>query len=457
MLLRLLRTPLRRLLSRHRLLIVRSGVRKKYLVHPRLGPQELIAPTHVYFYNASWTRIGTKDSLQSLIADTTQIDPSVLQDAANIEQVSVARRMSWAARRVTTRKEDQAYCLLGLFGVNMPMLYGEGDRAFFRLQEEIMKLSDDHSLFAWSSTELGARGLLARSPADFAGCKDVDVTQARWNKKPFAVSNLGLSIQLLMLPWAMDTYFAALDCARAGQRLGIFVRMLPREQRYARVVVGGEDVRAWEARMTAHSAYRDMYVQQRVWGQALVGERFYGFWLRTVFAARGGVPPLHRGEEALGDVMAHGVWDGEKRLLEIPTGQSGTAGVMCVRRDGKATTLKLGMDDEFNPRVQIGGMLASPDAKDSYSFAGRMDPSWMDAPARSMYLHKGDRMMGLLKDGHPWSISIQEGFIPGTKKRGFILDIDRGHHAGVVCDKCNTVSTHSNSPPTWHNLRHMLI
>lgn len=64
--------------------------------------------------------------------------------------VSVAKRMSWAADRVTTKAEDMAYCLMGLFNVSMPLLYGEGGRkAFVRLQEEIMKDSDGQSLFAW--------------------------------------------------------------------------------------------------------------------------------------------------------------------------------------------------------------------------------------------------------------------------------------------------------------------
>jgi len=57
--------------------------------------------------------------------------------------------MYWASKRETTRKEDEAYCLLGLFGVNMPLLYGEGSKAFFRLQQEIIKTADDQSILAW--------------------------------------------------------------------------------------------------------------------------------------------------------------------------------------------------------------------------------------------------------------------------------------------------------------------
>jgi len=60
----------------------------------------------------------------------------------------VAQNMSWEARRQTTRQEDRAYSLMGLFGANMPLLYGEGPRAFIRLQEEIMRTTADQSLFA---------------------------------------------------------------------------------------------------------------------------------------------------------------------------------------------------------------------------------------------------------------------------------------------------------------------
>jgi hypothetical protein len=57
-----------------------------------------------------------------------------------------------AANRETTRPEDLAYSLLGLFGVNMPILYGEGERnAFFRLQVMIFQSFSDHSILAWKA------------------------------------------------------------------------------------------------------------------------------------------------------------------------------------------------------------------------------------------------------------------------------------------------------------------
>jgi hypothetical protein len=69
----------------------------------------------------------------------TGIDGRVLDHRIPIDELSIANRMAWASKRQTTRTEDMAYCLMGMFDVNMPLLYGEGDRAFIRLQEEILK------------------------------------------------------------------------------------------------------------------------------------------------------------------------------------------------------------------------------------------------------------------------------------------------------------------------------
>ncbi|OBT66178.1 hypothetical protein VE03_05090 [Pseudogymnoascus sp. 23342-1-I1] len=423
--------------------------------------QELVAPEHITFYNASWREIGTKASLRIAIAAVTQIDVTMLQKSANLDDYSIARRMSWASRRVTTRKEDMAYCLLGIFNVNMPMLYGEGNRAFNRLQEEIMKDSDDHSLFAWSSSSTDARGLLARSPADFATCASIDATHARWNKEPYAISNLGLKVNLPMLPWAMDTYLAALDCARDGNRLGIFLRMLPRENHYARVMLNGHDLVIFGNGLAQKCTYRDVFVQQRVWGSILAEERFYGFWMRTLLAPIKSKPKPKKkkksgqrantsDDEGFSEVATRGDWDDEKRIFELAVGDSGTAGAIFLRDGDRATTIKVGFDGTFNPRVQVGGNISSPEIgnMDGYSDAARLHPSWMDAPAHSMYLNRGTRLDGLLKDEYPWRISVQNGKIPGTEKMGWIVDVeksdgDRGKDFNRICDGCSSVSNPS--------------
>ena len=142
-----------------------------YSLIPRVSVlEELIAPKHVEFYASDWSFIGTKLQRREQISKITGISAAVL-DHSHDGEIVAANKMSWAAKRETTRSEDRAYCLLGLFGVNMPLLYGEGGaRAFIRLQEEIMRRREDHSLFLWerpfrSDPKLP---LLSTSPAFFA-------------------------------------------------------------------------------------------------------------------------------------------------------------------------------------------------------------------------------------------------------------------------------------------------
>ncbi|KAI6038838.1 heterokaryon incompatibility protein-domain-containing protein, partial [Pisolithus marmoratus] len=111
--------------------------------------QELIAPKRVEFFNKDWVCIGNKRCLAPVLREITGIPCEVLRDGLAAKRLSVAQIMSWAADWRTTRVEDRAYSLMGLFGVNMPMLYGEGKKAFQRLQLEILRVSSDHSIFAW--------------------------------------------------------------------------------------------------------------------------------------------------------------------------------------------------------------------------------------------------------------------------------------------------------------------
>ena len=108
--------------------------------------QELLAPTYVVFLDDRWNELGTKSTLKDLVSEITRISIAHLTD---FKTCSIATKMSWAARRETTRVEDTAYCLMGLFGINMPLLYGEGKNAFFRLQLELIKSYNDESIFAW--------------------------------------------------------------------------------------------------------------------------------------------------------------------------------------------------------------------------------------------------------------------------------------------------------------------
>jgi hypothetical protein len=164
--------------------------------------------------------------------------PGVIKNGrGSLRLFSIASKMSWAAKRTTTRSEDVAYCLLGIFDVNMPLLYGEGStKAFVRLQEEIMKGSDDQSLFAWyrpnASSE--AHGLLAKSPLDFIDSGSVrhisDVND------PHAMTNKGLQITLQMARLGGDFHVALLCCTISGDRVAIVLRRFPSD-RYFRVAL----------------------------------------------------------------------------------------------------------------------------------------------------------------------------------------------------------------------------
>ncbi|CDO68484.1 hypothetical protein BN946_scf184499.g9 [Trametes cinnabarina] len=111
--------------------------------------QELIAPAEVVFYGADWSYLGTKAGLAGAISRVSGVDVDVLTHSRPLSAISVAQRMSWASRRETTREEDRSYSLLGLFGVYIPIVYGEGSNAFYRLQEAILRDIPDQSIFAW--------------------------------------------------------------------------------------------------------------------------------------------------------------------------------------------------------------------------------------------------------------------------------------------------------------------
>jgi hypothetical protein len=85
------------------------------------------------FFNEGWKELGTKANLRQSVSNCTGIPGGVLSKSDGLKNVSIAQRMSWAAKRKTTRLKDRAYCLIGIFSINMPLLYGEGERAFLRL------------------------------------------------------------------------------------------------------------------------------------------------------------------------------------------------------------------------------------------------------------------------------------------------------------------------------------
>ena len=157
--------------------------------------QELLAPSLVVFYDHDWNWLGPLSKHYDAVSNAIGIKREHL---TNSHHASVVQKMSWASRRETTKKEDIAYCLLGLFQVNMSVQYGEGGlKAFIRLQQEISKQSDDESLFTWNDDTMIFTGMFAQSPKAFAGSGDVErflfMSPAR---KPWFMTNKGLAIDL---------------------------------------------------------------------------------------------------------------------------------------------------------------------------------------------------------------------------------------------------------------------
>src|SRR3569833_2163746 len=198
--------------------------------------QELLAPTKIEFYSADWSLVGTRACLQGIVSHVTLIPPSILSDhqgqiRAWLRSCSIAERMRWAARRHTTRTEDIAYSLMGIFDVNMPLLYGEGDKAFERLQQEILRKEEDLSIFAWCNTKgLNSWGMqnrafsphpsrflctevldfnpaLPSAPSRTSALKDLQLptpildTSKPWQQyPPLSITGRGILLTLLVIP-----------------------------------------------------------------------------------------------------------------------------------------------------------------------------------------------------------------------------------------------------------------
>ncbi|KAL4071631.1 heterokaryon incompatibility protein-domain-containing protein [Scleroderma yunnanense] len=194
--------------------------------------QEMIAPSNVQFFNKGWQPLGDKRTLAYTLSHITQVPQYILTDGLSSNRPCVAQIMSWAANRTTTRVEDRAYSLLGLLDVNMPMLYGEGKKAFQRLQLEIIRMSDDQTIFAWGLDRETRRtgSILADDPSFFRGCSKMELMDPddfiQYLKKSipaeelptmeedqfgtFPITNRGIQIWMLLCPYVgSDSVFEA--------------------------------------------------------------------------------------------------------------------------------------------------------------------------------------------------------------------------------------------------------
>ncbi|TKA77916.1 hypothetical protein B0A49_05463 [Cryomyces minteri] len=348
--------------------------------------QELLAPQNIVFYDQDWHPLGTKKSLISVIAQITGIESAIL-DGDSVLKCSIAQRMSWASGRTTTRIEDVAYCLMGLFDVNMPMLYGEGEKAFLRLQEETIRHSDEHSIFAWPALD-DRSGLLAKSPAAFATCRHVKALGSREGHSAYFMTNRGLSIPLDMKPWSADTYLAALHCVDESLRsesalneetcVSIFLRRLADNDQYVRIRMKGlsfvqKECSMWQnkqAHGVAPSTQRiTINVRQDViydGGIDYLTDRIYGFRICT--------PELFERNKNGGELFKVSCqkWNAREKIMTMFPGSYGTVGTLDISKQARVIKIiKLGFDFDFNPVCFLAESSGIDFAKPTFNKSGQ--------------------------------------------------------------------------------------
>lgn len=331
--------------------------------------QELIAPTNLTFYNSSWERLGSKIELLAEVETVTNIAQAALKNF-DTEDWSVAQRMSWAASRKSTRSEDIAYSLLGIFDVNMPLLYGEGSKAFLRLQQEILASATDTSILAWEvkSGEDFTGELLAPSPASFALCNNTVVFDLVFKGQameeevsllsPIGVSNLGIDIEVMLSPWRMNIFLAYIarhndipnaksePCFMVLKRVGndnLMKRCSVKSNITLRPTKPErKDIQGFEKRRVL-IAFKN-YEQTTI--------TFNGIRITSSDKLLGqGTPDM-----PFEHIWTPGIWQDDKIVLGEASRSCGTVAVSVIPPDlhyAKVTVVLLGFDRDYNPMCLI--------------------------------------------------------------------------------------------------------
>jgi hypothetical protein len=331
--------------------------------------QELLAPKTVKFFEncvstargtfltsettkpveedgCEWRELGSKETLAEEIAAASGIDIEVLKDNTLVPLRSVAERMSWASRRETTRKEDEAYCLLGIFDVSLPMSYGIKERAFLQLQEEIIKLSDDHSIFAWSGVEDGSPGLLARSPSKFINSRYFRMMP----KSPrIHYEKQRVNTRFSLTAYSLFTFSAQLSCFQEPENepVEIYLRRFPGSEEYARVkpskdedltlVREKDSTSRKEEPVTVVQIMTTAFKEAKYFSQPTIAFRFSG----------------DLGSKAEGHAESTAEWEKVNRLLILPNGMftpNGMLGSLDLHgQDSVIRVIRLGFNSFLSP------------------------------------------------------------------------------------------------------------
>ena len=241
--------------------------------------QEMIAPRTVQFFNKDWHLIGDKTRFAAMLEYITGVPQRILSRGLAGNRPCVAQIISWASRRTTTRVEDKAYSLMGLLDVNMPMLYGEGQKAFHRLQLEIIRSSNDQSIFAWDWGDEWTGSILADDPRSFDICSQMELMDhdefieslkeyipakelpliQEDSFGTFPITNRGIHIWMLLDPYCnSDSVFKGiLPCRLGPQEAPVSVVLASWNSNYYRYPMPIST----PLRTTGHLQFRQVYLR----------------------------------------------------------------------------------------------------------------------------------------------------------------------------------------------------
>ncbi|KAI1175180.1 heterokaryon incompatibility protein-domain-containing protein [Nemania sp. FL0916] len=232
---------------------------KKFLINAKWFTrgwtlQELLAPPYLVFVDCAWRRMGTRESWAAEIEKASNIDAKHLTslDPGDFMSCSIAMRLSWASGRETTVEEDETYSLLGLFGISLPLIYGEGRlRAFNRLQRELITVYNDDSIFAWKAVNdrsessgvlnrgrhSAGRGILAPSIREFWDSSQIECFGLYGNS--FTMTNRGLELQAKRWMNKIDPVkcVVCLNCGNTEEDLHIGIPLSRNNDSYERIQV----------------------------------------------------------------------------------------------------------------------------------------------------------------------------------------------------------------------------
>ncbi|KAK2767571.1 hypothetical protein FQN54_003729 [Arachnomyces sp. PD_36] len=324
--------------------------------------QELIGPRKAAFYDYNWHLLGTKSDLLEDLSTKTGIPIGILNHDVSLSSYSIAQRMSWAANRRTTKVEDRAYSLLGILDVNMPLIYGEREGGFKRLQQAIVQRYKDESIFAWSMKKGDTvTGLYAPSPDFFAQCSDV--ISAR-GSPGFTENNGEISFSLKTIPHSMETYYALLNCTRKSSpdsRIAIAISRTSEKNDDEYIRVAGEYQGGTSlVKYSDCDRFKTRVVRVSVEPTKRPLNRVHGFWLRSVR------PPGH--DTCQIRVLSKGNHKADSDKVYMESKDWGSAGIISMEpklskygrypaknrdREPRIRWLKLGFDEDFNPMLLL--------------------------------------------------------------------------------------------------------